>query len=142
MMPQNENIRVAIVEDDRAVRQGLAQLIDGTPGFHCGGQFNSVEEAARDFSQAAAPTPDVLLLDIQLPGMRGSEGVKLFHERYPALQIVMLTVLEDADRVFESICNGACGYLLKKTSPSKLLDSIREAHHGGAPMTPEIARQV
>src|SRR5437870_774640 len=86
--------------------------------------------------------PDVLLLDINLPGMLGSEGVKLFREKYPALQILMLTIYAEQEKVFESICNGASGYLLKKTPPAKLLEAIREAHEGGAPMSPEIARQV
>ena len=132
------SIRVAIVEDDRAARQGLAQLIGGTPGFTCVGQWNSAEEALLRCAEA----PDVLLLDIQLPGMSGTDSVKIFHEKYPALPIVMLTVFDDNDRVFESICNGACGYLLKKTPPARLLEAVREAHDGGAPMTPEIARQV
>ncbi len=87
-------------------------------------------------------TPDVLLLDIQLPGMLGSDGVRVFHEKFPALQIIMLTVYAEQERVFESICNGACGYLLKETPPAKLLEAIREAHNGGAPMSPEIARKV
>jgi DNA-binding NarL/FixJ family response regulator len=131
-------IRVALIEDDRVARRGLAQLIDGTPGFECVGQANSVEEALEHMEN----TPDVLLLDIQLPGMPGSAGVRLFRERFPAAQIVMLTVFDDPDRVFESICNGACGYLLKKTAPARLLDGIREAQEGGAPMTPEIARKM
>jgi DNA-binding NarL/FixJ family response regulator len=126
------------VEDDRVTRQGLAALIGGTPGYECTGQFRSVEEALA----STGAGPDVLLLDIHLPGMRGSEGVRLFHERWPAVQIVMLTVFDEAEHVFESICNGACGYLLKKTSPARLLEAIGEAREGGAPMTPSIARQV
>jgi DNA-binding NarL/FixJ family response regulator len=85
---------------------------------------------------------DVFLLDIQLPGMSGSEGIALLRERYQTAQIVMLTVFAEREKVFESICNGASGYLLKKTPPARLLDGIREAHEGGAPMTPEIARKV
>jgi DNA-binding NarL/FixJ family response regulator len=98
-----------------------------------------VEEALRTMG---ANVPDVLLLDIQLPGMLGSEGVRVFQEKYPRLEIIMLTVMAEQDKVFESICNGACGYLLKETPPAKLLDAIREAHAGGAPMSPEIARKV
>jgi DNA-binding NarL/FixJ family response regulator len=86
--------------------------------------------------------PEVLLLDIDLPGMLGSEGGREFRQKFPSVQIVMLTVYAEQDRVFESICNGAVGYLLKETPPAKLLESIREAHHGGAPMSPEIARKV
>ena len=137
MDPQN-NIRVAIVEDDRAVREGLGMIIGATPGYECTDRFFSVEEALRAISKA----PDVLLLDIHLPGMLGSEAVRVFREKYPSLQVLMLTVYDGQDKVFESICNGACGYLLKKTPPAKLLDAIREAHEGGAPMSPEIARKV
>jgi len=134
----SETIRVAIVEDDKETCQGLALLIDEAPGFVCIWHCGSVEDAL----SRVTDTPDVLLLDIRLPGMPGSEGVRLFRDRYPNMQIVMLTVFDDADRVFESICNGACGYLLKKTAPRELLDAIHQAHNGGAPMTPEIARKV
>src|SRR5215510_13725873 len=124
----NEPIRVAIVEDDRATREGLAMLINGTPGYACVGAFRSVEEALRSIGH---DIPDVLLLDIQLPGMPGSEGVGVFQEKFPQLEIIMLTILAEQDKVFESICNGACGYLLKETPPAKLLEAIREAHEGG-----------
>ena len=135
----DKSIRVAIIEDDRALREGLGMLINGTPGFACTSSYRSVEDALRSIGQSV---PDVLLLDIQLPGMPGSEGVRIFQEKYPQLEIIMLTVLAEQDKVFESICNGACGYLLKETPPAKLLDAIREAHQGGAPMSPEIARKV
>jgi DNA-binding NarL/FixJ family response regulator len=138
-METTKTIRVAIVEDDRAVREGLAMIIGGTPGYECSGKFYSAEEALHQMNGA---TPDVLLLDIHLPGMLGSDAVRLFREKYPALHILMLTVYDGQDKVFESICNGACGYLLKKTPPAKLLEAIREAHEGGAPMSPEIARKV
>jgi DNA-binding NarL/FixJ family response regulator len=132
-------IKVGIVEDDRATREGLCVLIDGTPGFACAGTWRSVEDALR---ASLSETPDVLLLDIHLPGMLGSEGVRLFRERFPSMQILMLTIYAGQDKVFESICNGATGYLLKKTPPGRLLDAIREAHDGGAPMSPEVARKV
>ncbi|HKQ73751.1 MAG TPA: response regulator transcription factor [Blastocatellia bacterium] len=135
----NQPIRVAIVEDDRALRDGLGMLINGTPGYACVGAFRSVEDALRSMSNNV---PDVLLLDIQLPGMPGSEGVKPLQETYPQLEIIMLTVLAEQEKVFESICNGACGYLLKETPPARLLEAIREAHEGGSPMSPEIARKV
>ena len=138
-MSANEGIRVAIIEDDRSTREGLSLLIDGTPGYHCVGKFNSVEEALR---LAAIEVPQVLLLDIHLPGMLGSEGVKRLLVKYPSVKILMLTVYAEQEKVFESICNGACGYLLKKTPPAKLLEAINEAHEGGAPMSPEIARKV
>ena len=138
-MSADEKIRTAIVEDDRATREGLCVLIDSTPGHRCSGSYGTVEEALK---RPGSEPPDVLLLDIHLPGMLGSEGVRLFKEKYPALQILMLTIYAEQDLVFESICNGACGYLLKKTPPAKLLEAIREAYEGGAPMSPEIARKV
>ncbi len=137
-------IRVAIVEDDRATREGLCSLINGAAGYACVATFRSVEEAL-EVMCAGAPnrlSPDVLLLDIRLPGMSGSDGVRVFQEKFPQLEIIMLTVLAEQDKVFESICNGACGYLLKETPPPRLLEAIREAHEGGAPMSPEIARKV
>ena len=133
-----ETIRVAIVEDDKATRHGLAALLGGAPQLDCIWHCGSVEDALHRMDEA----PHVLLLDIQLPGMPGSQGVRLLRERCPNMQVLMLTVLDDADRVFESICNGACGYLLKKTPPSELLEGIREAQGGGAPMTAEVARKV
>ena len=134
-----EPIRVAIVEDDRPTREGLGILVGGTPGYACVGTYGSVEEAIASIGRAA---PDVMLLDIDLPGMSGSEGVSLFKQTCPALEILMLTVHAGQDKVFESICNGACGYLLKETPPAKLLEAIAEAQHGGSPMSPEIARKV
>jgi len=133
-----DTIHVAIVEDDRATREGLSQLIAGSPGFVCSGCFRSVEDA---LARLDAVT-QVLLLDIHLPGMQGSEGVRVLREKHPDLHVVILTIFDEAEHVFESICNGACGYLLKRTPPARLLDAIKEANQGGAPMTPEIARQV
>jgi DNA-binding NarL/FixJ family response regulator len=98
-----------------------------------------VEEALRGLPSLQ---PDILLLDIHLPGVSGSEGVRLLRERHGRLQVLMLTVFAEEARIFESLCNGACGYLLKKTPPARVLEAIREAHHGGSPMSPEIARKV
>src|SRR5215204_4977653 len=133
-MPEVKLIQTAIVEDDAVARECLSLLIDGTPGYSCVDSFPSVEDALRGFSVE----PDVLLLDIHLPGMLGSEAAKIFRQKYPKMQILMLTIYAEEDKVFESICNGACGYLLKKTPPARLLESIREAYEGGSPMTPEI----
>jgi DNA-binding NarL/FixJ family response regulator len=132
-------IRVAIVEDDRALRQGIALLVDGTPGFRCGDTWGSVEAAAHGIGAAA---PDVVLLDIGLPGEPGSSGVAALRERAPRASFLMFTVFEEPGRIFESLCHGASGYLLKRTPPAKLLEAIREAHDGGSPMSPEIARRV
>jgi DNA-binding NarL/FixJ family response regulator len=131
-------ITVAIVEDDRATREALDALIGSTAGFRVTATFGSVEDSLRHLIAA----PDLLLLDINLPGMPGSVGVRHFRERFPRLQIVMLTVFAEEQRIFESLCNGACGYLLKRTPPARLLDALREAHEGGSPMSPDIARKV
>ncbi|MBI3949580.1 MAG: response regulator transcription factor [Acidobacteria bacterium] len=138
-MHEEKSIRAAVIEDDRSTRQGLSLLINGTSGYRCVGTYGSVEEALR---LIGGETPDVLLLDIHLPGMPGSEGVRLLKEKYPIMQILMLTIYDEEDKVFESICNGACGYLLKRTPPAKLLEAIEQAYHGGSPMSPEIARKV
>lgn len=132
-------IKVGIIEDQKQTREGLAALIGGTPGYRTVGAWVSVEEALSRFDR---DIPDVLLADIQLPGMSGIEGVRRFKARVPALQILMLTVYSDNDSVFEAICAGACGYLLKDTPPSRLLEAIRETAAGGAPMSPGIARKV
>lgn len=137
--PTTGPIVVALVEDDRGTREGLAALIDGTAGFRCRDTFRSVEQALEARPQSS---PDVLLLDIHLPGMLGAEGIPQLRQKFPGAAVLMLTVYEEEDWVFESICNGACGYLLKRTPPARLLEAIREAHAGGSPMTPEIARKV
>lgn len=131
--------RVVIVEDDRAIREAVALLINTSAGYHCSGAYGSAEEALQALRTEA---PDVLLLDINLPGVPGSEAAAQFHERFPALPILMFTVFEDEERVFASLCNGAIGYLLKQTHPARLLEAIHEAMNGGAPMSPEIARKV
>src|SRR5262245_13083627 len=138
-MPDTRAIRTAIIEDDDVTRDCLRLLVGGTPGFECVGAYPSVETPLKLGFEIL---PDVLLLDIHLPGMLAGGAVRLFHEKYPQIHILMLTVDADQTRIFESICNGACGYLLKKTTPARLIEAIREAHEGGAPMTPEIARKV
>ncbi len=138
-MTTADTIRIAIVEDDPSTQQGLKLLIDGTPGFRCAGVFGSAEHALRGLGSLST---DVLLLDISLPGMPGSEAVRLFHERHPAMSVLMLTLHDDEERIFESLCNGASGYLLKKTPPDRLLQAIREARDDGAPLSPEIAHKV
>ena len=132
-------IAVGIIEYRREIREGLATLINGTEGYRCTGGFRSMEEA---LEKIAYPLPDVALVDIGLPGMSGIEGIRLLRNRYPKLLLLMLTVYDDDDRIFEALCAGACGYLLKKTPPARLLESIKEVVSGGAPMSPEIARRV
>jgi DNA-binding NarL/FixJ family response regulator len=132
-------IKVAIIEDQRNIRECLSFLVNGTDGFLCTGSYRSMEEA---IERIGSMMPDVVLSDIGLPGMDGIKGVRLLKERYPELIILMITVYSDDDRIFDAICAGASGYLLKKTPPARLIESIREAVAGGAPMTPEIARRV
>jgi DNA-binding NarL/FixJ family response regulator len=137
--PQPTTIKVAIVEDRREIRDGLAMLIGGTEGFRCTGSFRSMEEA---LSKISFDVPDIVLCDIQLPGMSGIEGMRILKERYPTMLLLMLTVYDDDERIFDALCAGACGYLLKKTPPVRLLESLREAVAGGSPMSPEVARRV
>ena len=132
-------IRVAIVEDQRQTREGLAALISGTPGYKSAGVWGSMEDALQ---QLGREKPHVVLADIELPGMNGIDGVRRIKERFPGTEILMLSVYDDSDSVFAAICAGACGYLLKDTPPTKLLDAIREASAGGAPMSPGVARKV
>jgi DNA-binding NarL/FixJ family response regulator len=132
-------IKVAIVEDRRELREGLGMLINGTEGFVCSGTYRSMEET---LSAVAAAPPDIVLSDIGLPGMSGIEGIRILKERFPELVILMLTIYEDDERIFDAICAGACGYLLKKTPPARLLEALKEAVQGGAPMSPEVAARV
>jgi DNA-binding NarL/FixJ family response regulator len=132
-------LEVAIVEDRREIRAGLAALIGGTEGFRCTDVFASMEDALPRLAERA---PDVVLVDIGLPGMSGIEGLRILRARHPALPLVMLTVYDDDARIFEALCAGASGYLLKKTAPARLVESLREAAGGGAPMSPEVARRV
>jgi len=136
---EQKNIRTAIVEDMRDIREGLTTLIDFTEGFECTGGYRSMEEA---IPKIKGNLPDVLLSDIGLPGMDGIEGIKIIKEMYPEMTILMLTVYDDDERIFDALCAGATGYLLKRTAPAKLLENIREAVSGGAPMSPEVASRV
>lgn len=132
-------IKVAIVEDERDIRECLTVLVNGSPGYSCTGSYRTMEEA---LDKIPRQFPDVVLSDIGLPGMSGIEGVRILKERHPDLLLLMLTVYDDDDRIFDAMCAGACGYLLKKTPPARLLESLKEAVAGGAPMSPEVARRV
>ena len=138
-MSNPELIKAALIEDQREIREGLRTLIEGTPGHRCTGAFRSMEEA---LERIALEGPDVILVDIGLPGMSGIEGIPLLRARYPEARILVLTIYDDDDRIFSALCAGACGYLLKKTPPARLLESLREAVEGGGPMSPEVAHRV
>jgi two-component system nitrate/nitrite response regulator NarL len=134
-----DDIRVALVDDDAAFRSSLRLLVNGSPGFSCCGDWPTVEAAVDSPKLGLA---DVLLLDLHLPGMDGDEGVGRVLDRHPRLTVLMFTGDRDDQRVFRSLCFGACGYLLKSTTPVRLLEAVSEAHDGGSPMSPVIARKV
>jgi DNA-binding NarL/FixJ family response regulator len=139
MEGNGNNIRTAVVEDMRDIREGLTTLINFTEGFECTGSYRSMEEAIPKIS---GKVPDVLLSDIGLPGMNGIEGIKILKDRFPDMTVLMLTVYDDDERIFDALCAGASGYLLKRTPPAQLMENIREAVSGGAPMSPEVAFRV
>jgi DNA-binding NarL/FixJ family response regulator len=132
-------INVVIVEDNKNIREGLAVLINGTPDFNCTGFYSDCESFLEELSSISA---DVVLMDIGLPGMNGIEGVKRAKQIDPELNILMLTVYEENEIVYDALCAGACGYLVKKTPPLRLLEAIREIYEGGSPMSSQIARKV
>jgi len=132
-------IRVYVVEDLDPIRQALRLLLDGSPGYACAGTAASAEEALDATLEAE---PEVILLDVGLPGMSGIEALGPLRSKWPRAEFVVLTVFDDAERVFEALCAGATGYLVKETPPAAVLAAIREVHEGGAPMSASIARRV
>jgi DNA-binding NarL/FixJ family response regulator len=132
-------MKVVVIEDLREVREGLTALINGTQGFKCTGSYHSMEAA---LVRLRDDKPDVILTDIGLPGMSGIEGTAIMRKQFPDVPILALTVYDDDHHVFEALCAGATGYLLKNTAPARLLESIKEAAEGGSPMSPEVARRV
>jgi DNA-binding NarL/FixJ family response regulator len=134
-----KNIRVCLFEDNTQLRESLFNLIDASDGFVCVGSFANCDDVIQKISSVK---PEVILMDIELPGMNGIDAVGLIKEKFPDVKILMETIFEDDDKVFQSICNGAEGYILKNTPPEEILDAIKEIHEGGAPMTPAIALKV
>lgn len=132
-------INVVIVEDTKIINDSLSSLINRADGFACVGSFLDCESMLKNIRELNA---DILLMDIKLPGMNGIEGVKAVKGLLPELNILMLTVHEENELIFDALCAGACGYLVKKTHPERLLEAIQEAHEGGAPMSSHIARKV
>ena len=132
-------IRIAIFEDNDKLRESLAYLIGCTEGYEITGHYNNCNDAA---SITKKTNPDVVLMDIDMPGYDGIKGVKIIKETRPETSIIMYTVFEDDEKLFQCLCAGADGYLLKKTPPSKLIEAIREVLEGGAPMSPIIAKKV
>ena len=134
-----KNIRVAIFDDNTQLRESLFNLIDASEGFICVGAFANCEHVLQNVRDTK---PDVVLMDIEMPGVSGIDAVIIIKEKFPELKILMQTIFEDDDKVFQSICNGAEGYILKNTAPEEILSSLSEIYEGGAPMTPAIATKV
>lgn len=136
----NKHISIWLVEDNTRYRKTLAGLIDRTMGLVCPQSFSSCEEAFEEINMLEKP--DVILLDIGLPGMSGIAGISKFKVFFPQTHILILTVYDDNDNVFEALCAGASGYLLKDSAPEKIISSIQEVLAGGAPMNMKIAHKV
>ena len=132
-------IKVAIFEDNRSLREGLAAMIGGTPGFACAGAFPNCNNLLKNIEQTR---PDVILMDIEMPGIDGIEAVSIIKDEYPDIKILMETIFDDDEKIFNSICAGAEGYILKHTTPAGIMDAIKELYEGGSPMTPSIANRV
>jgi DNA-binding NarL/FixJ family response regulator len=139
MKSHNPALRVCIVEDDPPFREHLTALIGGSEGLVCGGAYPTAEAALQNIS---SDRPDVVLLDLQLPAKSGLDCLSEISVRWPALPILVLTICDDADRIFRALEAGASGYLLKPVAPTRLLEAIAEIHAGGAPMSSHIARLV
>jgi len=132
-------IRVTIFDDNNKFRESLTVLIGGIPGYILAGAYSNAADVIGDIDKSR---PDVVLMDIEMPGISGIEALQLIRKKFPDLSVLMQTVFEDDDKIFESICYGASGYILKNTPPSRILEAIAETYQGGAPMSPVIAKKV
>ena len=132
-------IKIGIVEDNNTLRKSLTSLFTEADGLQCVFSLNNLLHIVKEIEKN---TPDVILMDIGLPNISGIEGVLTVKTFFPAIQVMMFTVFEDTDKIFDAIRNGASGYLLKKTPPHEIIEAVRELHNGGAPMTASIARKV
>ncbi len=132
-------IKVAIFEDNKMLRESLQQLINNAEDMACTGTFSDANKLLRNMQMA---NPDVVMMDINMPGLSGIEAVQVIKEKFPQVNILMQTVFEDNDKIFAAICAGASGYMLKKTAPQKMIEAIRETYLGGAPMTASVAVKV
>jgi len=132
-------IKVAIVEDNNTLRNSLLNLLNRTEGMKC---VSSMSNLLNVVSELGRMTPDIVLMDIGLPDISGIEGVRTVKTNFPEMQVLMFTVFEDDDKIFDAIRTGASGYLLKKTPPEEIVEAIRDLYHGGAPMSASIARKV
>jgi DNA-binding NarL/FixJ family response regulator len=135
----SSNLRVVVIEDLREVREGLTALINGTAGFKCVANYGMMETA---LAQIEKIVPDIILTDLGLPGMSGIEGIERLRKIFPETPIIALTIYDNEEKIFNALCNGANGYLLKTTPPARLLEALQEAVEGGSPMSPNIAARV
>ena len=135
-----EHIRVWLVEDNEVFRRNVQRVINGLDGMTCDGSFDSAESTFAALQ--TNPAPDVILLDVQLPGVDGIAALSKFLEAVPEVRVIILTVFDDADKIFRAVCAGASGYVLKASGTDKIGESIRQVMGGGAPMTPEVAKKV
>lgn len=134
-----KSLRVVVIEDLREVRDGLAALINGTAGYKCIAAYGMMETA---LGRIELDQPDIILTDLGLPGMSGVEGIERLRRIFPDTPILALTIFDNEDRIFNALCNGANGYLLKNTTPARLLEALQEAADGGSPMSPQVASRV
>ena len=132
-------IKVSIFEDNKHLRESLYYLINGTEGFHCAGAYADGNDLELQLKRI---TPDVVLMDIEMPGINGIEAVKIIKQEFPSVQVLMQTIFHDDDNIFNAICAGASGYILKTTSPAGYIEAIKDVYNGGSPMTGSIARRV
>ena len=138
--PMNTETEIWLVEDNEIFATGVQRTIDRLDGMRCGGKYQSVEQAFAAFESGGKP--DVILLDVQLPGMDGITALSHLKGMAPEAQVVILTVFDDADKIFRAVCAGASGYILKSSPGAEIGEAIRQVIGGGAPMTPEVARKV
>lgn len=132
-------IKVAVFEDNKTLRESLRKLVDTEEDMICTGASADANNLVRDVQLAS---PDVVLMDINMPGISGIEAVQIIREKFPTVRILMQTVFEENDKIFAAVCAGASGYMLKKTTPKKMIEAIRETNSGGAPMTASVATKV
>ncbi len=132
-------IRIAIFEDNKELLESMQQLVDSREDLVCSGAYADANHLDRKIREAQ---PDIVIMDIDMPGLNGIEAVKILHEKFPAIRVLMQTVFDDDDKIFASICAGASGYMLKKSRPGKIIEAIFETYQGGSHMTPSIAEKV
>jgi len=132
-------IRVCIFEDNKMVRDALEAILNGTPGFTCTGAFADGMNIIRDIRRSE---PDVVMMDIEMPGMNGIEATRIIRDQFPDIKILIQTVFNDSEKIFNALCSGASGYILKNDPPSKQVEAVQEVFNGGAPISPAIAKKV